>query len=67
MPDTAEKMLDKLGLKAEDMPSLKGFSVKEEIQALKSWHKFEVGDMLFERITPERIEELKVKYGSDKK
>ena len=40
---------------------------KEEIQALKSGHKFEVGDMLFERITPERIEELKVKYGSDKK
>lgn len=67
MPDTAEKMLDKLGLKADDMPSLKGFSVKEEIQALKPGHKFEVGDMLFERITPERIEELKVKYGSDKK
>lgn len=67
MPDTAEKMLDKLGLKADDMPSLKGFSVKEEIQALKPGHKFEVGDMLFERIIPERIEELKVKYGSDKK
>jgi len=67
MPQTAEKMLAKFGLKAEDMPKLKNFDAAKEIQALKPGHKFEVGEPLFERIAPEKIEELKAKYGSDKK
>ncbi len=67
MPETAEKMLAKFGLKIEDMPGLNNFDAAAEIQALKPGQAFEVGDPLFERIAPEKIEELKVKYGSDKK
>lgn len=66
MPQTAESMLQRLGLKAENMPSLNGFNVKNEISALKPGQKFSVGEALFERITPERVEELKAKYGSSK-
>ena len=65
MPETAEKMMQKFGLKIKDV-NLNGFDVKKEICALKAGDKFEVGDMLFERITPERAEELKQKYGSTK-
>lgn len=67
MPETAEKMLAKFGLKTEDMPGLNNFDAAAEIQALKPGQTFEVGEPLFERIAPEKIEELKVKYGSDKK
>ncbi len=67
MPETAEKMLAKFGLKIEDMPGLNNFDAAAEIQALKPGQAFEVGDPLFERIAPEKIEDLKVKYGSDKK
>lgn len=63
MPDTAEKILAKLGLSTEGL-SLKGFDVAKEIEALQAGQKFEVGEALFERIAPEKIEELKVKYGS---
>lgn len=65
MPDTAEKILAKLGLSVEGV-SLKGFDVAKEIEALQAGQKFEVGEALFERIAPEKIEELKVKYGSGK-
>lgn len=67
MPTTSEKMMNKLGLSMADAPLLKDFDVKKEIIAIKAGDKFEVGDMLFERITPEVVEELKIKYGSDKK
>ena len=66
MPKVAENMLAKLGLSVQDMPSLKNFDVKEQIQFLNSFAKFEVGDALFERITPEKCQELKEKYGSQK-
>ncbi len=66
MPKTAESMLARLGLKLEDMPSLKGFSVERELQAVKAGTPFEIGEQLFERITPEKVEELKQKYGSGK-
>ena len=66
MPKVAENMLAKLGLSVQDMPSLKNFDVKEQIQFLKPGAKFEVGDALFERITPEKCQELKEKYGSQK-
>ena len=65
MPDTTEKILAKLGLSTEGL-SLKGFDVAKEIEALQAGQKFEVGEALFERIAPEKIEELKVKYGSGK-
>ena len=65
MPDTAEKILAKLGLSVEGL-SLKGFDVAKEIESLQAGQKFEVGEALFERIAPEKIEELKVKYGSGK-
>ncbi|MFV0627176.1 MAG: methionine--tRNA ligase [Alphaproteobacteria bacterium] len=66
MPQTAETLLAKFGLKIEDMPSLKGFDAKEQIRFFKDGHKFEVGDALFERITPEKVEEWKEKYGGSK-
>ena len=66
MPKVAENMLAKLGLSVQDMPSLKNFDVKEQIQFLKPGAKFEVSDALFERITPEKCQELKEKYGSQK-
>ncbi|MBR5598473.1 MAG: methionine--tRNA ligase [Alphaproteobacteria bacterium] len=66
MPDTSAKMLEKFGLKLEDMPLIKDFNVREQITSLKEGTPFEIGDMLFERITPERIEELKERYGSSK-
>lgn len=66
MPDTAEKMFAKLGYGKEDIPNLNGFSIKKEIAAVEPGRKFEIGDMLFERIAPEKIEELKAKYGSAK-
>lgn len=66
MPSVAAAMLERLGLKAEDMPSLDGFDVNREINAIAPGTPFTVGETLFERITPERIEELKQKYGSSK-
>lgn len=66
MPDIAEKMLAKLHLTVADMPLLKNFDIAAEITAIKAGHPFEVGEMLFERIAPEKVEELKQKYGSKK-
>ena len=66
MPQISKAALAKFGLEEKDMPSLKDFNVAKEIETLKPGHKFTVGDMLFERITPERLEELKNKYGSNK-
>ena len=66
MPQTVEAMLNRLGLKLSDMPSLKDFDVEKELSVLKEGAPFEVGEPLFERITPERLEELKQKYGGEK-
>ena len=63
MPTVAQNMLDKIG---QTLIGLKDFDVKKEMSALKGGEKFEIGDMLFERIAPEKIEELKAKYGSSK-
>ena len=48
------------------MPTLKDFDIKTELTSIKAGTPFEVGDMLFERITEERIAELKEKYGASK-
>ena len=66
MPDTSAKVFAKLNQDKNDLPLLQNFDVAKEIEYLKPGHKFTVGDTLFERITPERTEELKNKYGSDK-
>lgn len=66
MPDTAEKIMAKFGLTSKDMPSLKDFSVEKEMSALKAGHKFEAGEALFERITPEKAAELQQKYSGAK-
>lgn len=63
MPTVAQNMLDKLGQK---MCGLNNFDVKKEMDVLQGGENFEIGDMLFERIAPEKIEELKTKYGSSK-
>lgn len=64
MPKITENMLAKLGLTVNDMPLLKDFDIAKEINFLKPGHGFTVGEPLFERISPERLEELKQKYGS---
>ena len=66
MPKIAEEMLNRLGLSLSDVKSIDNFNIKEEIKALQPGIKFTVGDTLFERITPERVAELKEKYGSSK-
>lgn len=66
MPDTAEKIMAKFGLTSKDMPSLKDFSIEKEMSALKAGHKFEAGEALFERITPEKAAELQQKYSGAK-
>lgn len=66
MPDTAEKIMAKFGLTSKDMPSLKDFNVEKEMSALKAGHKFEAGEALFERITPEKAAELQQKYSGAK-
>ncbi|MCQ2740797.1 MAG: methionine--tRNA ligase [Alphaproteobacteria bacterium] len=63
MPETSQKMLDKFGV---EMTSLKDFDIAKELSFFKGGEKFEVGEMLFERVAPEKIEELKQKYGSSK-
>ena len=67
MPKISEQMLARLGLGIADMPELKNFDISKEIEVLKPGHKFVVGEALFERISPEKTQELKDKYGSEKK
>lgn len=66
MPQTAEKMLACLNLNSKDMPLLTNFDVAKELLFFKGGESFEVGEALFERISPERLKELKQKYGSEK-
>ncbi len=66
LPNTAEKMLNKFSINLSDMPSLKGFDIEKEINALEVGYAFEVGEALFERITPEKVEELQQRYGGVK-
>lgn len=63
MPHTAEEMLAKFGLKSEDMPCLQNFNVEEQMKVLQPGACFEVGEPLFNRITPEKVAELQQKYG----
>ena len=64
MPTVAQNMMAKLGLSPDEHSGLADFSVAKEIEALKPGHKFDVGEPLFERIPPEKCEELKNRYGS---
>ena len=61
MPTAAQSMLDRLGV---SLTGLKNFDVRTELRVLNGGEKFEVGEPLFERITPEKMTELKQKYGS---
>ncbi len=61
MPTAAQSMLDRLGV---SLTGLKNFDVRTELSVLNGGEKFEVGEPLFERITPEKMTELKQKYGS---
>ena len=66
MPTVSSAMLERLGLTTDGISKLADFDVSKEIHAVAAGSSFTVGDTLFERITPERIEELKQKYGSVK-
>ncbi len=64
MPQTSENMMARLNLKIDEHKGLKDFDVQKELVFFKGGESFEVGEPLFERISPERLEELKQKYGS---
>lgn len=64
MPETSKSMLQKLGISEQEQLSLKDFNVANEIEKLRAGHQFTIGEPLFERITPEKVAELKQKYGS---
>jgi len=64
MPQTSENMLARFGLKINARADLKDFDLKKELSFFKGGESFDVGEVLFERISPERLVELKTKYGS---
>lgn len=64
MPQTSENMLAHFGLKINASADLKDFDLARELAFFKGGENFEVGEALFERISPERLAELKTKYGS---
>lgn len=64
MPQTSENMLAHFGLKINANADLKDFDLARELAFFKGGENFEVGEALFERISPERLAELKTKYGS---
>lgn len=64
MPQTAESMLDRFGLQIDAYRDLKDFDLKKELNFFRGGESFNVGEALFERISPERVDELKLKYGS---
>jgi len=65
MPQTSQNMMARLGLKIDEHSGLKDFDVSKELTFFKGSEAFEVGEPLFERLSPERLEELKQKYGSN--
>ena len=66
MPETSLKMLSKFKLSSDNIPALKSFDINKEIVLFKGGESFEVGDALFERVAPEKVDELKLKYGGTK-
>ena len=64
MPHTSEKMLALFNLTINPNADLKDFDLQKEMAYFKGGEPFEIGEALFERISPERIAELKTKYGS---
>lgn len=64
MPQTSENMLARFGLQINARADLKDFDLKKELSFFKGGESFDVGEALFERISPERLVELKTKYGS---
>jgi len=64
MPQTSEKMLAHFNLKINANADLKDFDLNKAFSYFKGGEPFEVGETLFERILPERVQELKAKYGS---
>lgn len=65
MPVVAENIMQKFGLDVKNMLNIKDFDVKKEIRYFASGHKFEVGDAIFERVTPEHEAEMQKKYGGE--
>ncbi len=63
MPATSEKILQKFKV---SLSEIKNFNVEKEVDFFKGGESFEIGDMPFERIAPEKVEEMKIKYGSSK-
>jgi methionyl-tRNA synthetase len=64
IPRAAGQLLESLGLPG-DAPDWPAKPVKEELQALPAGHAFQVPPILFEKIPPERVEDLMARYGGD--
>lgn len=61
MPSVASDVLGKFGLSVDNL-TICGFDVKKEITYLQAGDKFTVGEAVFEKISPERVDKLKQKY-----
>lgn len=61
MPTVAQKMLDILGLKPETVDFAE-FDASSFLSFLKGGEAFTMTEPLFQKVTPERVEELKIKY-----
>ena len=65
MPETSRKIYKALHLEDEKQPWPKG-NLRAELNAVKSGQTVESPGILFQKITPEKIEELKNQFGDEK-
>ena len=61
MPETAEKMLKLLNLPTNDLVWTDA-PMAQYLETLKAGHAFNVPELLFSKIPPERVEELSIRY-----
>lgn len=65
MPTVSEKMLQLLNLPANDL-TWANMPMSEFLTSLKAGHAFNAPELLFSKITPERVEELSIRYKEKK-
>ncbi|MBP5534929.1 MAG: methionine--tRNA ligase [Alphaproteobacteria bacterium] len=65
MPDTSKKMLQLLNLPTDNLLWV-GASMSEFLTLLEIGHAFNTPELLFSKITPERVEELSIRYKEKK-
>ena len=65
MPTTAEKMMALLNLPTDKWEWIKN-SAAEELTTLKAGHTFNAPELLFTKISPEKVEEMSIMYKEKK-